>query len=75
MRHNTKNMQITQERKTMEIFLAFIIIAIIGLLIGFVGFFVRNDMAIIGYSVAIISLIFSVLFVCLEVITYGTAPT
>ena len=59
----------------MEILAAFMIIIVIGFLIGFIGIIMDNELAIVGFSISIIMLIFLLLFGCFGMFFYGNNVT
>ena len=59
----------------MGILVAFMIIIVIGLLIGFIGILMDNELAIVGFSVSIIMMIVLLLFGCFGMLFYGNNIT
>lgn len=59
----------------MGILAAFMIIIVIGFLIGFIGVLMDNELVIVGFSISIIMLIILMLFGCFGVFIYGSNIT
>lgn len=59
----------------MEIFAVFMIIIMIGFLVGFIGILMDNDLVIVGFSLSIIMLIVLLLFLCFGMLFYGNNIT
>lgn len=59
----------------MEIFAVFMIIIMIGFLVGFIGILMDNDLVIVGFSISIIMMIVLLLFLCFGMLFYGNNIT
>lgn len=59
----------------MEIFAVFMIIIMIGFLVGFIGILMDNDLVIVGFSISIIMMIVLLLFFCFGMLFYGNNIT
>lgn len=59
----------------MEILAIFLIIIVIGFLIGFIGVLMDNELTIIGFSISIIMLIILLLLGCFGMFIYGSNIT
>lgn len=59
----------------MGILAAFMIIIVIGFLIGFIGVLMDNELVIVGFSISIIMMIALLLFGCFGMFFYGNNIT